>query len=131
MVLLCFLIDEVAVQRELADDRVNLAKREWSFPFQPMANEPIRVCGDARLQCGSTRIISKSSAMLARQHGAAVADDACAAALESGIPANPYQFVRRWLEHRTPLTLRQVDPIIRQLTLYRDLIDQKTQENQP
>jgi len=34
------------------------------------------------------------------------------------------------LERRTPLTLHQVDPIIRQLTLYRDLIDKKTQENQ-
>lgn len=67
---------------------------------------------------------------LARQHGAAVADDACAAALESGVPANAYRFVRLWLERRTPLTLRQVDPIIRQLTLYRDFIDQKTQENQ-
>jgi hypothetical protein len=60
---------------------------------------------------------------LARKHGLALADDACAAALESGIPANPYRFVRLWLERRTPLTLRQVDPIIRQLTLYRDLID--------
>ena len=67
---------------------------------------------------------------LARQHGAALADDACAAALDSGIPANPYRFVRLWLERKAPLTLRQVDPIIRQLTLYRDLIDQKTQENQ-
>lgn len=67
---------------------------------------------------------------LARQHGAALADDACAAALDSGIPANPYRFVRHWLERKTPLTLRQVDPIIRQLTLYRDFIDQKTQENQ-
>lgn len=67
---------------------------------------------------------------LARQHGAAVTDDACAAALDSGIPANPYRFVRLWLERKTPLTLRQVDPIIRQLTLYRDFIDQKTQENQ-
>jgi transposase len=67
---------------------------------------------------------------LARKHGAALADDACAAALHSGLPANPYQFVRHWLERKTPLTLRQVDPIIRQLTLYRDLIDQKTQENQ-
>ena len=66
---------------------------------------------------------------LARKHGAALADDACAAALDSGIPANPYRFVRLWLERRTPLTLRQVDPIIRQLTLYRDLIDQRTQEN--
>ena len=67
---------------------------------------------------------------LARQHGAALTDDACAAALDSGIPANPYRFVRLWLERKTPLTLRQVDPIIRQLTLYRDFIDQKTQENQ-
>lgn len=67
---------------------------------------------------------------LARKHGAALTDDACAAALECGLPANPYQFVRRWLERRPPLTLRQVDPIIRQLTLYRDLIDHKTKENQ-
>jgi transposase len=66
---------------------------------------------------------------LARQHGIALTDDACAAALECGLPANPYQFVRRWLQRRPQLTLRQVDPIIRQLTLYRDLIDQKTQEN--
>jgi transposase len=67
---------------------------------------------------------------LARQHGATLTDDACAAALDSGIPTNPYRFVRLWLEHKTPLTLRQVDPLIRQLTLYRDFIDQKTQENQ-
>jgi hypothetical protein len=66
---------------------------------------------------------------LARKHGAALTDDACAAALEVGLPANPYGFVRRWLERRPALTLRQVDPIIRQLTLYRDLIDSKTQEN--
>ena len=66
---------------------------------------------------------------LARKHGAALTDDACAAALESGLPANPYGFVRRWLERRPQLTLRQVDPIIRQLTLYRDFIDSKTQEN--
>jgi hypothetical protein len=67
---------------------------------------------------------------LARKHGAALTDDACAAALEVGLPANPYGFARRWLERRPALTLRQVDPIIRQLTLYRDLIDSKTQENQ-
>jgi len=78
---------------------------------------------------------------LARKHGAALTDDACAAALEVGLPANPYGFVRRWLERRPALTLRQVDPIIRQLSLYRDLIDSKTslaeeedtdnQENEP
>ena len=68
---------------------------------------------------------------LARKHGAALTDDGCAAALEIGVPANPYRFVRRWLQRRPQLTLRQVDPIIRQLTLYRDFIDHKTQENQP
>jgi len=68
---------------------------------------------------------------LARKHGAALTDDGCAAALEIGLPANPYRFVRCWLDRRPQLTLRQVDPIIRQLTLYRDFIDQKTQENQP
>ena len=68
---------------------------------------------------------------LARKHGAGLTDDGCAAALEVGGAANPYRFVRRWLERRPQLTLRQVDPIIRQLTLYRDFIDRKTQENPP
>ncbi len=68
---------------------------------------------------------------LARKHGAALTDDACAAALEIGVPANPDRFVRGWLERRPQLTLRQVDPIIRQLTLYRDFIDNKSQENDP
>ena len=66
---------------------------------------------------------------LARKHGAALTDDACAAALDIGLTENPYRLVRRWLERRPPLSLRQVDPIIRQLTLYRDLIDNRTQEN--
>ena len=74
------------------------------------------------------RIIGLTS--LARRHGAALTDEACAAALECGLPANPYGFVRRWLERKPQLTLRQVDPIIRQLTLYRDLIDQRTQEKE-
>lgn len=67
---------------------------------------------------------------LARKHGAAATDAACAVALE--VNARNYQFVRRYLERQpsVPLTLRQVDPIIRQLTLYRDLIAEKTQENQ-
>ena len=67
---------------------------------------------------------------LARKHGAALADDGCAAALESGVIVKGYPFVRRWLERRPQLTLRQVDPMIRQLTLYRDLITERTQENQ-
>jgi transposase len=63
---------------------------------------------------------------LAKKHGPAVVEDAAKAALDLGVPT--YRFVRRYLEHRppVPLTLRQVDPLIRQLTLYRDLIDRTT-----
>jgi len=41
-----------------------------------------------------------------------------------------YHFVRRYLEHnpQLPLSLRQVDPLIRQLTLYRDLIENRTRQ---
>ena len=41
-----------------------------------------------------------------------------------------YGFVRRYLERHSqpPLSLRQVDPLIRQLHLYRDLIEERTQE---
>ena len=65
---------------------------------------------------------------LAKKHGAATVDAACATALE--VKACEYRFVRRYLERQPtlPLTLRQVDPIIRQLTLYRDLITERTQE---
>jgi hypothetical protein len=65
---------------------------------------------------------------LARKHGAAAADEAAQAALELGLPT--YRFLRRYLERRNqaPITLKQVDPLIRQLTIYRDLIDQKTGE---
>jgi transposase len=66
---------------------------------------------------------------LAKKYGGPTVDDACAAALEIGVCQ--YRFVRRYLERRpqAPLSLRQVDPLIRQLTLYRDFIQAKTEEN--
>jgi transposase len=68
---------------------------------------------------------------LAKKYGAATVDDACAAALEMGVC--DYRFVRRYLERnpQLPLSLRQVDPLIRQLTLYRDFIENKTKESEP
>jgi len=77
-------------------------------------------------EAGVRRILGMLS--LARKHGAPAVDDAATAALEMGAPT--YRFVRTYLERRppVPLTLRQVDPLIRQLTLYRDLIDQKAGE---
>ena len=67
---------------------------------------------------------------LTKKHGAATVDNACAAALEVGV--YEYHFVRRYLERRPqlPLSLRQVDPLIRQLTLYRDFIENQTKENE-
>jgi transposase len=75
-------------------------------------------------ELGVRRILGVLS--LGRKHGAAALDDAAKAALELEIPT--YRFVRRYLERRPGplLSLRQVDPLIRQLTLYRDLIDKKT-----
>jgi hypothetical protein len=66
---------------------------------------------------------------LAKKHGAASVEEARAAALEVGIC--DYRFVRRYLERhpQMPLSLRQVDPLIRQLTLYRDFIENKTKES--
>jgi len=66
---------------------------------------------------------------LAKKHGVAAVEQACATALEMDV--YEYRFVRRYLERTpaAPLSLRQIDPLIRQLTLYRDLIDSRTQEN--
>jgi transposase len=63
---------------------------------------------------------------LAKKYGPVVADEAAKTALELQVPT--YRFIRRYLERRprAPLTLKQVDPLIRQLTLYRDLIDRQT-----
>jgi hypothetical protein len=54
---------------------------------------------------------------LAKKHGPAVIEDAAKAALELCVPT--YRFLRRYLERRppVPLTLKQVDPLIRQLTV--------------
>jgi transposase len=62
---------------------------------------------------------------LVKKYGSAATDDACAAALELRVAE--YRFVRRYLERRpqAPLSLRQVDPLIRELTEYRDLIQQR------
>lgn len=67
---------------------------------------------------------------LAKKHGPAVVEDAAKAALDLAVPT--YRFIRRYLERRppVPLTLRQVDPLIRQLRLYRDLIDRTTGDSE-
>src|SRR5213594_1130869 len=63
---------------------------------------------------------------LARKFGVTRVEDACSAALELRI--YEYRFIRRFLERQPQLTLRQVDPLIRELVQYRDLINMKIQE---
>ena len=66
---------------------------------------------------------------LAKKHGAATCDEACELAMETG---GGYHFVRKYLERRpAALGLKQIDPIIRQLTLYRDLIEQRELNTNP
>jgi len=68
---------------------------------------------------------------LVKKYGAAAVDEASAAVLELGVCE--YRSLRRYLERRpgAPLALSQVDPLIRQLTHYRDLINQKTEGDTP
>jgi transposase len=60
-----------------------------------------------------------------KKYGVARVDEACAMALEMEI--SDFRFVRRYLERnlQPALSLRQVDPLIRQLSLYRDLIQER------
>jgi hypothetical protein len=66
---------------------------------------------------------------LAKKFGTPAVEKACALALEMSV--YDYRFVRHYLEHclPAPVTLQQVDPLIRNLIEYRDLIQQKTEEH--
>jgi transposase len=77
-------------------------------------------------EVGVRRILGVLS--LAKKYGTAAVDEACAAALEMGV--QEYRFVRRYLERcpQAPLSLQQVDPLIRELLQYRDFINYRTKE---
>ena len=77
-------------------------------------------------ETGIRRILGVLS--LAKKYGVATVEDACSAALDLGV--HEYRFIRRYLERRPQLTLRQVDPLIRELIQYRDLINVKIQEQE-
>ena len=77
-----------------------------------------------REEAGVRRILGVLS--LVKKHGATRVEAACHSALELCVP--DYRFVKKWLERHPspPLTLRQVDPLIRELSQYRDLVIQLT-----
>jgi len=80
-------------------------------------------------EVGIRRIMGVLS--LAKKYGCSACDQACAAELELRVPE--YRFVRRYLERnpQAPLSLRQVDPLIRELTQYRDVIQQRIHFEEP
>jgi hypothetical protein len=89
------------------------------------------LCRGMHLREGETavrRILGLLS--LVKKHGGATVEDACAAALEVSVYDS--RFVRRYLERQPQLrlSLRQVDPLIRQLTEYRDFIENQTKETE-
>src|SRR5207237_8368955 len=61
-------------------------------------------------------------------YGVPAVEDACAVALDIGV--HEYRFVRRYLERRPhpQMFLRQIDPLIREPTEYRDFINLKIKE---
>src|SRR5712664_1230335 len=75
---------------------------------------------------GIRRILGMHS--LIKKYGAVAVEDACATALD--ISVYEYRFVRRYLERRPhpQMFLRQIDPLIRELTVYRDFINLKIKE---
>jgi hypothetical protein len=76
------------------------------------------------LTAGVRRLLGVLS--LVKKHGMKPVEDACQSALEVGFP--DYRFVRKWIERHpsAPLTLRQVDPLIRELSQYRELVSKLT-----
>jgi hypothetical protein len=77
-------------------------------------------------ELGIRRILGVLS--LLKKYGVSAVEEACATALEMGVPE--YRFVRRYLERHPQPSLRQIDPLIRELTEYRDFINRKTKEEQ-
>jgi len=68
---------------------------------------------------------------LAKRHGAGVVEHAAQVALDAG--ALTYRAVKTYLERHptTPIGLRQIDPLIRDLTQYRDLVIRLSQGDTP
>ena len=94
-----------------------LAASTLSIAASRLAREyhrPVLLFGkDGDKASGSGRSIP--ALHLRDEHGLAAVEQACGVALEVGHA--DYRLVRRYLERTPPLTLRQVDPLIRQQTL--------------
>ncbi len=88
-----------------------------------------RAIHDREGDLGSRRILGVVA--LVKRFGSQSVEDACAAALEMEMPT--YRFVRNYVKRQPSLqlTLKQIDPLIRELSDYRDLIDRITNDPPP
>jgi transposase len=79
-------------------------------------------------QMGVRRMLGVLS--LAKRFGPVRVEEACTEALALGV--HEYHFVKRYLERQPalPLTLHQVDPLIRELQQYRDVIQLRLKESE-
>lgn len=77
----------------------------------------------AREQTGVRSILGILS--LAAKHGPVATDAACSFALKARMPT--YRMVKRYLDHQRPLPLNltQIDPLIAELSRYRDLVSHR------
>ena len=105
-------------------DTTQLPSREPTTPARTSARSAKPSISDEG-ELGVRRILGVLS--LAKKYGVAAVEMPAPPRWKSGVAE--YRFVRRYLERSppAPLTLRQVDPLIRELTQYRDLIN----TNQP
>jgi hypothetical protein len=86
-----------------------------------------KLCGAIHARSGEAGVRRIQGVLsLAKRHGVKRLEDACQCALQVGCP--DYRFVRKWIDRhpQAPLTLRQVDPLIRELSQYRELVSQLT-----
>ena len=111
--------DEDQPQRTPPDDRSS----SWLAPRMPGSTSDASAARSIAqmAELGVRRILGVLA--LAKKYGVATVEDACAAALGDGRPDLPLRAPLPGAQPRPPLTLRQVDPLIRQLTQYRDLIE--------
>lgn len=111
------------IQEQDRPTRTPLSTQQLAAPKPP--DRILVLCAGPCIKTWAKKRCAASS----KKYGVASTDEACALGLETR--ASHYHFVRRYLEHnpQLPLSLRQVDPLIRQLTLYRDLIESRTQSS--
>jgi hypothetical protein len=119
------------IKQEDYPKRVPLGTSQWLARARRAGTEIGALCQQIHHQHGELgvrRILGVLA--LAKRFGLAALEDACTAARDLGV--YEYRFVRRYLEHRpqAPLSLQQVDPLIRELVHYRDLIQQRLKEQE-